>query len=127
MTIKRTGTKRPYNNITDQTVVKFKALEFDVGNGTEAVRVMNPEILNPALRAFRIRTKANEESALDFIDNTLQQIGIDSINRVGLMVNSNDEKIATKNSHFVIDHIRGKAMQKSISLSVKRNIQSVLD
>jgi hypothetical protein len=43
------------------------------------------------------------------------------------MVKSEDERIATKNAHFVIEHIRGKAIQRSFNVNAKANIQSVLD
>ena len=63
----------------------------------------------------------------DFIDEQFQQIGVDAVNRVGQLVNSNNEKVATKNSHYVIDHLRGKAVQRTESKHLSLNIQTVLD
>ena len=62
-----------------------------------------------------------------YIDNSLQQIGSEAIERIGELVFSQDERIATKNAHYVVDHIRGKAVQRNLNASVKLNIQSVLD
>jgi len=66
-------------------------------------------------------------NALEYIENGLEQIGSEAIDRIGEMVHSEDERIATKNAHFVVEHLRGKAVQRSISATMKLNIQSVLD
>ena len=118
---------RQYNRITKQTVADFIIAEVLSGNGSQAVRALTPTILNPGERAFRIRKKTKEVNTLQFIDDSLEQIGVDAINRVGKMVNSSDEKVATKNAHFVIDHIRGQAVKRSFNVNAKANIQSVLD
>jgi hypothetical protein len=118
---------RQYHKITSVTLAKYKALEALHGNGAAAVREQTPEILNPKERAFRIRTKTNLENADDFINDTLQLIGIDAIQRLGMLVNSTDEKVATKNVHFTIDHVRGKALQRSESKHLNLNIETVLE
>lgn len=64
---------------------------------------------------------------MQYIENGLEQIGSEAIDRVGELVHSEDERIATKNAHFVIEHLRGKAVQRNISATVRLNIQSVLD
>lgn len=112
--------------MTTAQVAEFKALQALHGNGSAAVRIHTPELLGVSQRSFRIRKKAAQTSATQFIDEQLQQIGIDSIQRVGIMVNSTDERIATKNAHFVIEQIRGKATQKSIALVGKIKAQDVL-
>ncbi len=119
--------KRQYNRITPQTVAQFKALEAINGNGSEAVAIQTPSILNKGERAWRIRKKPQDINTVDYIENTIQQIGIDAINRVGNMVNSVDERVATKNAHFVIEHIRGKAVQKTEGKHLNINIEAVLD
>lgn len=118
---------RQYHKITAVQLAKFKALEALHGNGSEAVRQMTPTILNVGDRAFQLRKKAEIENADDFIDDQLKQIGIDAINRLGLLVNSTDEKVATKNVHFTIDHVRGKALQRSESKHLNLNIETVLE
>ena len=120
------STKRQYNLITPAQIAKFKALEAIVGNGSEAVRQLNPDILNVGDRAWSIRKKADSISSVEFIDEQLQQIGIDAVNRVGMLVNSVDEKVATKNSHYVVDHIRGQAIRRSESKHLQLNIEAVL-
>jgi len=120
-------TKRNYRRITPQTVAQHRAQALLHGNGTRAVTVATPGYQNPGDRAFRIQKKADSIATPQFIDEQLDQIGVDAINRVGDLVNSTDERIAQKSSHYVIDHIRGQATKKSISLTGKLNIQSVLD
>jgi hypothetical protein len=74
-----------------------------------------------------IRKKAQELDSGTYIDERLQQIGVESIERIGGLISSVDEGIALKAATFVIDHVRGKALQRSESRSVSLNIQSVLD
>lgn len=71
--------------------------------------------------------KSQSGNVQEYIENSLEQIGSEAIERVGELVHSEDERIATKNAHFVIEHIRGKAVQRNISAKVSLNIQSVLD
>jgi len=120
-------TKRQYRRITPQTVAQFKALEALEGNGSAAVAIQTPTVLNKGERAWRIRKKPQTDNAVDFIEDSIQQIGVDAIQRVGKMVNSSDERIATKNAHFVIDHLRGKAVQRSESKHLNLTIETVLE
>jgi hypothetical protein len=122
-----TKTPRVYKKITAAQLAEFKALKAMHGNGTAAVRAFDSTRLSPKDRAYRLTKKSEQQATADFIDDKLQQIGIDAVNRVGKLVNSNDERTATKNAHYVIDHIRGQATKKSITLSGKLKFQSVLD
>lgn len=120
-------TKRQYRKITPLEVAQHKALEAIEGNGTAAVRAIYPTTLKPEHRAWRIQRVSKETNAVDFIEDSMQQIGIDAVQRVGKMVNSSDERIATKNAHFVIDHLRGKAVQRSVSKHLNLTIETVLE
>lgn len=122
-----TKAKRQYNLITPEQMAGLDALTALLGNGSAAVRALTPSVRNVGDRAYRIRKKAEKESTEVFIDSQLQAIGVDAINRIGEVVASNDEKIALKASTYVVDHIRGQATKKSISLVGRANIQNVLD
>jgi len=126
MSIRQTP-KRVYKKITPRTVANHQAQAVLSGNGTQAVRVTDPEYTAPDARAVRIVAKNRDVNALQYIENGLEQIGSEAIDRVGELVHSEDERIATKNAHFVIEHIRGKAVQRNITANVRLNIQSVLD
>lgn len=97
------------------------------GNATAAVREIDPTIKDPNRRAQLIALKARELDAGEYIDHKMQQIGIEAIERVESMVQSSDERIATKNSHFIIDHVRGKALQRSETKHLNLNIEAVLE
>jgi len=127
MSIEQKQTKRPYKKITPRTVANHQAQAILAGNNTQAVRVTDPEYKAPQQRAHRIVMKSKDVNALQYIENGLEQIGSEAIDRVGELVHSEDERIATKNAHFVIEHLRGKAVQRNISATVRLNIQSVLD
>lgn len=119
--------KRQYRLITPLTVAQFEAEKVITGNGTAAIRKLNANYKSPEARSNRIVNKSKQVNASEMIENRLQQIASDAVERVGELVNSEDEKIATKNSHYVIDHIRGKAVQRSITATAKFNIQNILD
>lgn len=118
---------RQKRKITPKEIAQYKVLEHTEGNGSAAVRKMYPTLLSPHDRAWRIRKIAERETAASFIDTELQTIGVDAIKRVGKMVNSVDERVATKNSHFVLEQIRGKAVQKTENKNLNINIESVLE
>lgn len=119
--------KRIYRKITSYEVGVFLGLKALEGNGTKAIRRLGLGYLAPHDRAFKLSRKAEEQDTGTFIDEKLQQIGVDAVNRVGELVNSTDEAIATKNAHYTIDHIRGQATKKQVTLHGKFNIQNVLD
>ncbi|MCA9325959.1 hypothetical protein KDA23_07955 [Candidatus Saccharibacteria bacterium] len=127
MSIERQTPKRTYRKITPRTVAEHQAQAILSGNGTQAVRDIEPEYTAPRQRAVRIVAKSNTVTAGEYIENSLQQIGGEAIERIGELVHSEDERIATKNAHFVVEHIRGKAVQRNLNANVKLNIQSVLD
>jgi len=123
--------KRVYRKITHRVVAEHQAAELLAGNATEAVTVIESDREGNrnaiASRAARIVQHRQSGTVSEYIENTLEQIGSEAIDRVSELVQSSDERIATKNAHFVIEHIRGKAVQRSVSLTGKLNIQSVLD
>lgn len=120
-------TKRVYKKITPQAVAVHRARVALYGNGTNAVRETEHEYYAPEQRAYKLAKKSKGIATSQFIDEQLEQIGVDAINRLGDLVNSTDERIAQKSTHYAIDHIRGQATKKSINLTGKLNIQSVLD
>lgn len=63
----------------------------------------------------------------DYLDMYMQQSAITAANRLEELVNSENEKIATQNVHYVLDHVRGKAIQRSVTAHAKVNIQDLLD
>jgi len=123
----KTHTPRQYRRITPVTVARHKTALIKLGNNTAAVRDTEPGYTSPKDRGYKIAKKAEDVNTVDFIDDQFQQIGVDAVNRVGQLVNSNDERIATKNAHYVIDHLRGKAVQRTESKHLSLNIQTVLD
>lgn len=121
-----TKPKRSYRRITPAEIAKHKALQVLYGNGSAAVRHAYPEILAPKDRAYHIANKSDGVNTLDFIDDELQLIGQDAIKRLGMLVNSTDEKVATKNVQYAIDHLRGKPLQRSESKHLALTIEAVL-
>lgn len=119
-------TKRTYRRVTPQVIAKFKALEATQGNGSEAVRILEPDTKSVGTRAHTINKKANNAEVTTYIDNQLATIAQPSINRLKELVESDNEQVATKNVHYVIDHLRGKAISRSINRSEVINIDTVI-
>jgi hypothetical protein len=120
-------TNRPYRRITSATIAKFDAAVLEQGNGAGAIAIIEPDIKDQSRRAWLINQKKQELDAGEYIDLKMQRIAIEAIERVEGMVQSDDERIATKNAHFVIDHVRGKALQRSESKHLNLNIEAVLE
>lgn len=130
MAIKKTH-KRTYRKITPRLVAQLDAQEIISGNSTAAARVLEGEYYGTdsaiRARAFKIAAKRKEESTAEYIENGLQQIAEGAIVRLGELVNSGDEQVAGRAVQYTLDHIRGKAVTRNISVTAKTNIQSVLD
>lgn len=121
---------RAYRKITPAVIAKYKATEIIEGNGAAAVRAtekLTGSKQDARRRAWLIRTKAKAMDSGEYIDHKMQQIGVEAIERVESMVQSPDERIATKNAHFIIDHVRGKALQRSETKHLNLNIEAVLE
>lgn len=123
---KTTKIPRVYRKITKAEIAAHEAAVALTGNGSAAQRYINPSILAPSARAFKIVRKSKTVDTSQFIDDQLQQIGVDAVNRLGKLINSPNEAVATKNVHYAIDHIRGQATKKSIALTGKINIQDII-
>lgn len=119
--------KRQYKKIRPRDQAALATQELLSGNATAAIRELDPDYKRPDMRAVRIVAKGGAVLAGEYIDNALEQIGPEAIDKVRELVQSDDQRIATKNSHFVIEHLRGKAVQRSIALTGRLNIQNVLD
>jgi len=119
--------KRRYRRITKDTIAKYRAAEIVTGNGSAAVRQLEPDHINYGDKASRIRKKSESMPTTQYINEAMEQIAGDAVRVLSVLVHSNDEAIATRNVHYAIDQTRGKAVTKSIALTGKVNIQSVLD
>jgi hypothetical protein len=130
--------KRPYKKITPRVIAEHATQEILSGNASAAVRELELydddqsglwERSDGAIqkRAYRIVRKREGVSTSEYIEDQLQQIGVEAVQRVSELVQSRDERIALKSATYAIDHIRGKAVSRSISVTGRLNIQSVLD
>lgn len=118
---------RQYRIVTPEVVAKYLTAKAIHGNGSAAVRAIEPEIRNQHRRAWLIERKANELNSVDYMDEKLNQIAVEATDVVGRLVHSDDAKVAGQNARFVIEQIRGKALQRSESKHLSLNIQTVLD
>ena len=120
-------TNRPYRKVTVATIAKHEAKSIELGSGARAVEALEPDEKEARQRAWLINNKKRQLDVGEYVDSQLQQIATEAVERVGTMVQSADERIATKNAHFVIDHVRGKALQRSETKHLNLNIEAVLE
>lgn len=119
--------KRIYRQVTPEVIAKFKAAKITEGNGTKAVQLIEPDYPNPSDRAHIISNKIKTSEVADEIDYNLALMGTMATDRLKELIDSDNEQIATKNVHYVIDHIRGKAINRSITATKTINIEQVVD
>lgn len=118
--------KRVYRKVTPEMVAKFKAVESRTGNATQAVRELEPDRINPTNRAHTIKVHLNNAEVNPYIENRLIELAKPSLDRLGDLIESDNDQVATKNVHYVIDHLRGKAINRSISETRTVNIETIL-
>ncbi len=117
---------RKYRRITPDVIKRVRAEVALLGNASAAIRQLEPDAMSPGERGFRILKKPESMSGAEYIDKTLDQIADAAIDRVNSMIQSTDERIATKNAHFVIDHVRGKALQRTENKNYNLTIEAIL-
>lgn len=108
-------------------IAQYKVTEALEGNGTAAVEVLEPDSLSPHDKAYRIRKKSEELEGALYVDKQLDKVAITAMNRVKEIVQSDDERTALKASMFVIDHVRGKAVQRTENKNFNLTIEGVLE
>jgi hypothetical protein len=122
------GMKRPYRLITKDEIAKHQEAVIRTGNNTAAVLSRNGDLYrSPHVRGHAIAKKVKNGQVLEYLDERIQQGSVRAIERVVEMVESRDERVATKNAHYLVDHVRGKALQRSETRNVNLNIQSVIE
>ena len=80
-----------------------------------------------ASKILQMLEPSGAQNVNEYLDLYMQQAAMTAANRIQELVESEDEKVATKNAHYVMDHIRGKAIQRSITAHAKVNVQDILD
>lgn len=118
--------KRRYRKITPTTIARLQAEIAIQGNATAAIRSLEPDSQSPAVRGNSILNKPVATSGAAYIEQYFQQIASDAVELVGSAIRSVDEKIALKAAMFTIDHVRGQAVKRSESRSIKVSIETVL-
>lgn len=119
--------KRKYRKITPATIARFNAEKALQGNGSAAVRVLEPDSIDPSSRAYKITRQGQEVDSSDYVEERLEQISEQAIDRIESVVNSTDTASALNASKFVIEQRRGKAVQRNINHNTNLNIQAVLE
>ena len=128
--VKTIKKRQIHRNTTPAYLAKYQSTKLAHGNnGSEAIRILEGKTDSADIRrrAWLLNSKLKQLDANDYIESKINKIGLEAIERIEELVQSPDERIATKNSHFIVEHIRGKAIQRSESKHLNLNIESVLE
>lgn len=68
-------------------------------------------------RAVKIALKKEKDAVKEYVAKEMSKMLQPSMQRIAEMIESKDEDVATKNSHFVINHAIGTPTSKTISQS----------
>lgn len=114
---------RKYHKITQKDIAEFTINRIVSGNSTSAVLKTTDEYKAPHDRGYRLLKKS--EDSIKYVDDKMIELSVSAINRVGEMIESKDESIATRNSHYILDHVKGKATQKNININTNMTIDDI--
>lgn len=126
MAVKHKKIKRPYRKITPLVIAHHKAQMLISGNGARAVDDTNDDYASSRQRAHMIIAKDNSGGTGDMIEHALQQIAGEAMQTIANTVTGTDEALALRASTYTIDHLRGKAVQRSENKNLNISIESVL-
>lgn len=116
-----------YDFLTPPGVSKEDTKELaEVIKADAQPRPQNPKTAT-AQQILEMLKPSGAKNVNEYLDMYMQQSAITAANRLEQLVNSENEKIATQNVHYVLDHVRGKAIQRSVTAHAKVNIQDLLD
>ncbi len=118
--------KRVYRKVTPEMLAKFQAVKAQTGNASQAVRELEPDRVNPATRAHTIQQQLNKGEVSSYIEHQLIELAQPALQRLEELIDSPNDQVATKNVHYVVDHLRGKAINRSISETRTINIETIL-
>lgn len=119
--------KRKYRRITAETVAKHKSAQIVTGNGTAAVELVEPGYTSPKDRAYAIAKKAENMPTSQYLEEGLQQIAANGVRELEQLGRDGDDKMRFNVAKLAIEHVRGKAVSRSIAITGKVNVQSVID
>lgn len=117
---------RRYRKITPLAIARLQAEIAVQGNATAAVRTLEPDSASPSVRGHEMMSKAEPSTGIAYIEEALGELAVEAVDRIRGVISSVDEKNALKASMFVFDHVRGQAVKRSESRTIKVSIETVL-
>lgn len=69
--------------------------------------------------------KPEVQSAIQILEARMEKTAMKAVERLDQLVDSQDENIATRNAHYVIDQVKGKAVSRNLNANF--DIQAAVD
>lgn len=99
---------------------KFAQVYATTDNATQAILEAFPEIKDrrvAAVKGHRLLRNDNVKKQIEWQKGKLEQLATEAVSRVGELVHSPNEKIATTNAWKIIEQVHGKSVQKTENTS----------
>ena len=106
--------------------MKIKVAQLEALKNREARRESQEIVTMYRSEVQKVIEEKARADALDIVEH-LHGTAPKALRRINELVQSRDEQIATKNAHFVVEQIVGKAKQRTESLNVNVNIDVLAD
>lgn len=93
-------------------------------NATQAIKSLDPELtqLSAENKGSRMLNNAKVQHLMQIVEDKINEGAVKGINRLNQLVDSENEKVAGTVSMYLVDHAKGKAMQKLQVTSTAVNI-----
>lgn len=111
---------------------KAFAIEYaKTDNGTQSVikafsgNKYSPEVAT--VKANRLLRNDNVLNEIEYQKNKLEKLATKAVNRLDSLINSDNEKVATKNIWNTIHQVQGKPLTKQVNLNADVSIELLLN
>lgn len=79
------------------------------------------------MKAIKIATEKQATTAVELVRAKMEQVALQAIERLPELVSSDNEQVATVNTHFAINHTIGKPVQRTENKTLQVNIDILAD
>jgi len=105
----------------------FAIIAAQTGSPKAAMIAIEPELKDkPGYAATKANRLMKRTDVQEKVQKKLESMQPMALKRVKNLIMSEDENVATKDAHFVIEHVRGKPVARNLNMNAKVNIEDAL-
>jgi len=127
----QTPTLRRYRHVTPKALAQYtRAVVEDGQTGVRAALAIAGDQIETYDQASNLATNMKKKLATSdvtgMVQDSLVKMLPKALHRLGSLVDSENEQIATKNVHYLIDRVAGQATKKVESINVNLSAQMLV-